>query len=46
MQAQAVLWSFKHTTKPTYRLHVHCKESAHLGNLTVTHIGLRNAMTL
>lgn len=46
MQAQAVLWWFKHTTKPTYRLNVHCKETAHLGNLIVTHIGLRNAMTL
>lgn len=46
MQAQAVLYWFKQTTKPTYRLHVHCKKSAHLGNLIVTHIGLRNVMTL
>lgn len=46
MQAQAVLYWFKQTTKPTYRLHVHCKKSAHFGNLIVTHIGLRNVMTL
>lgn len=45
MQAQAVLWWFKHTTKATYKLNVNCKETAHLGNLLVTHIGLRNAMT-